>query len=244
MAEWQAQDLKAYRERLLKGGVSYAKVRRHLAELRDHHRELRQEAQARGLDAAAAEVWASTQLGSLEQIGDHMLPRAGMRGLWQRYRWYLMALLLPVLAYLLSLHAVLLLVIAVVEATKALLGEAAFNTTHPGWMDSAWPLLRAFLLYVLAPLWSLLLIRRHLRQRVPFGYVVVGVLVLSWLGASTNFMLSWPDAAALEPGMIGATVARGEIPAYGLRLCANLLLSALGWYWWNQRYNKGELTHG
>ncbi|MDR0779815.1 MAG: hypothetical protein LBF16_03845 [Pseudomonadales bacterium] len=236
LVEGQQQDFRAYRERLLQAGVPYTKVRRHVLELRDHYQELHDEALARGLAASAAQTWAAAQLGNLDQIGDHMLMQTGIRGLWQRYRWYLLAVLLPVFVYLLSLLVVVLLLVGGIETAKALLDELTFNTAHPAWLELARQLLRSFLLYGLAPLLSVLLIRRQVLQRVPFAYVVAGVLALCWLGASANFTLVWPDATSLRQGMIGVSVAvpRG-VPDYGLRFVVNCLLSGLGWYWWQRQ---------
>jgi hypothetical protein len=234
MAEWQTQDLKAHRDRLLQAGVPYMKVRRHLRELRDHYAELHGEALARGLDAPAATTWAAAQLGSLSDIGDRMLLHTNKRSFWYRYP-YLMALLLPVALYMLSATAVLLIMVAGVELVGALQGGTDFHIAAPAWMLPPYQLMRIFLLHGVTPLLSLMLIRQQVRQMVPLGYIVVGALVLCVLGSSTHMNIEWPDPLTHTQGSLGASVLYGWVGANTLRLLASLAVSALGWHWWSRQ---------
>jgi hypothetical protein len=234
MAEWQAQDLRAYRDRLLQAGVPYKKVKRHLLELRDHRQELLRDAGRQGLDASAAPAWAEAQLGSLSDIGDHMLLQAGKRSLWYRHP-YLMTLLLPIVLYALSLTAVVSIMVGAAELVRAQLGVPDLSAGAPGWMFPLYELLKAFLLYVVTPLLSLLLIRQQVRQMVPLGYVVVTALVLCVLGSSLHMRIEWPDPATQTQGSVGASILYGWVTANTLRLLASLSLSALGWGWWQRQ---------
>jgi hypothetical protein len=237
MADWQTQELMAHREHLLRAGLPYAKVRRHVVELRDHYRELQGEAVARGLSASAADAWAEEQIGSLREIGERMVQNTRQRSFAHRHPRLLIAL--PALT-LCAIYVFSILML--VGVLQLLSGFAAFNEfirTPPRWFVLLGEGQRIFLMYLAPPLLALGVCLIGIRARLAPRYWMMAALFVSLLGASVFMNVNWPIPGIEHSGSIGLMLAwpidpriaenylERHIVSELLRLLSSLLVCAL-----------------
>lgn len=235
-----AHELGVYRKRLLEGGMAWSAVRRHVRELQDHHRDLREQALASGLSMEAAETKAREQIGDLEQLATQMLATS-RHSLLHRFPVtfnVLCPLILLVACYVVSIGTLVLLI-------ESLRAGADSQVMLPAWLLDFMPALRLFLMHVLPLLIVLPLVWMAKRARIPARYWLSGVFFLCVLGSGITTWMTLPDPAAGRQGSISVQFAYTWLPdpvavrqdalsaqfAYGLwhwnnlRLTLNLLLA-------------------
>jgi len=233
-------ELSAYRKRLLEGGMAWGAVRRHIRELQDHHRDLREQAQAAGMSMEAAETKARLQIGDLEDLALQMLATS-QRSLLHRYPVtlnVLCPLFLLAACYVVSVGSLVLLV-------ESLRAGADVQVMLPSWLLELMPGIRLFLMYVLPLMIALSLVWLATRARIPTRYWLSGVLILCVLGSGTSIWMTLPDPEAGRQGTLSVQFAYTWLPdpvsarqdtlsarfTYGLwhwnnlRLALNLLLA-------------------
>lgn len=228
-------ELSVYKKRLIEGGMAWGAVRRHVRELQDHHRDLREQALAAGLAMEAAETKARLQIGDLEQLAAQMLASSS-RSLLHRFPVTMNVvcpLFLLVSCYVFSLGGFVLLV-------KSLGAGADTQVMLPAWLQQLMPPVLLFLMYVVPLLIALPLVLMAMRARIPSRYWMIGVFVLIVLGSGITTIMILPDPEAGRQGMLGAQFGYGLWHWNNLRLALNLLL-AFGFAWFLSRRQEPAL---
>ena len=90
-------DYRSLATRLLRGGIAPRRVRRLVAELRDHFEDLRNDALADGMTETEAASRATARLGSEQRVASEMLARPELRSWAARWPWAIYGLLPPLL---------------------------------------------------------------------------------------------------------------------------------------------------
>ena len=214
-------------EQLLNAGVSPRRVRRMVAELADHFEDLREEMEARGLSRQEAELEAAAKLGTGALI-EGVLARPELRS-WVR-RWPLAAFTIVPLAMFASLFiaAMAALVIAVELAKNGLgiefansTGLQLFGQVFLGGVIWALPIIAAAACCAVA-----------LSRRAPAVWVVVGVALISLIGALTNAQIELPPVvpkAAFGAG-IGFSTKSLLLPITRAACTLTAVLPAYFWF--------------
>ncbi len=191
--------LLAYRNRLLDAGIARRKVHRNLQEVQDHFRDLEARAQADGLDSDAAAHLARQQLGSLDHLADAMIA-GNTKSLAHRHP-IAITVLLPLLSY----TAVCLLLLAGLMLAVGLpsAGAQAQAAVLPSWLSAFADYLTWMQGWLITPLLASLLIIFSIRNRVPLRYWLLGITLLCIFGSGLSMMISLPDPATGQQGMLG-----------------------------------------
>ena len=238
------QQLRDHRDRLLQAGFGYRKVMRHIQELEAHYHDLCQEGREQGLNPEAARSWASSHLGSLQQISAAMLASCTQRSWLARYP-KLMTMLVPLLIQVLIVCGVMLLLVATMEYLKGLEGSAFAVTQQYPWLEAVLQGLLFALMYLLTPLLSMALAMVAVRQQIPASYWMLGVLSICLLGSSLVLNIQLPAWSGDENGSLGGQLGYAFLPFPDfahfanttLRLLLNLAASyGLGWWHYQQQH--------
>lgn len=196
-------DLRPLGERMLRAGIAPRHVRRLLAELETHYAALVEEELALGQPPAAARSAARARLGSDDDIVNKTREQPSLRS-WGA-RWPLAICgAAPVLGLLAS--AVLLML-----ALVAVFSVASPSGTPAPWFRGGTMLVGWSMLYGLPLAWAYAVARYGVARRLPWRWVLIGLILTASAGALTNFAVNWP-----HPGIQGAGV-RGQLSAgFGL----------------------------
>ncbi len=218
-AEWEK-----YRNILLRGGMGYRWVSRHVKELQDHFDDLRQQARSLGHDANTADACAAKQLGALPELAKNVI--ANTRPILLHRHPLLVATLLPALVYLLLCIVSAFGIFGVVYQVKAASGAAG------PWLDLLVQLSVDMQTFVVLPLLGMIVARYCFRNRCPRRYWITGLVVLSLSGSAARIDIKLPDAARVQKSTIGIGLFYDvhKLPGFAdgqsnlLRLLTNLLL--------------------
>ncbi|MCY4514950.1 MAG: hypothetical protein OXC69_07435 [Candidatus Tectomicrobia bacterium] len=231
-------DFQSLTRTLLRGGIGPRRVRRIVSELRDHFHDLRTDAEAGGMNDAEATTWASSRLGSEQQVAKETLARPELRSWSARWPWAFYALLPPLL-----MAALVVLVVLAMEPVfelYVLLSEwEATNADLPhhwfmGAVDGSLTAIKytAPLLLCAAFCWMAIL----RLSRSP--WLIPGIAVTAFLGGSFDMYISWGTD---EWSMSVDLFLYPPYPnphAHGLRIAANLLLTLVPYLYWLLRHGE------
>lgn len=229
-------ELQAYKKRLLEGGMAWGAVRRHVRELQDHHRDLREQALAAGMTMEAAEAKARQQIGDLEQLATQMLA-SSQRSLLRRF---------PVTMNVVG--PVFLLILCYVVPVFVLIQFLEFQTgvnpfsTAPQWLQNFMPPFMWVNMYAMPFVVILPLVFYACRTHVPSGYWVTGVVLLCALGAGLDMNTTWPDPVTGREGSVGASFygSTRHLDRSMVRFVFNMLLAS-GFAWFLSRRQEPAL---
>jgi hypothetical protein len=213
-------------EQLLRGGVAPRHVRRTVFELSTHFQDLLDELRARGMREEDAAREASARLGADAMVAD-ILKRPELRS-WMRDRPLLAFAVLPVAAYVALFVIGLALLLGCVEVAEEwsdvpLADSAGLQSLARAALPGIAWLLPAIVAAVFCGI--------ALTRRSPPWWPIVGVALISLLGASTNAQLILPplvDSPAFGAG-IGFSTERMSQPIF--RAGATLLAVLLPYVW-------------
>jgi len=213
-------------EQLLRVGVAPRHVRRMVFELSGHFEDLLDELRARGLAECDAEAEASARLGA-EGVVAAVLARPELRSSMRR--WPLAAfVILPVAAYAALFVAGLTLLVVCVEFAEKGLGAPLASSNSLQHLATAFLTGITWLLPATVAAWCCAI---ALARRAPLLWPIVGVALISLLGATTNAQLQLPplvDRPALGAG-IGFSTEALFLPLF--RAGATFLVVLLPYIW-------------
>ena len=225
-------DFQSLNRTLLRGGIAPRRVRRIVSELRDHFHDLRTDAVAGGMNDAEATTWASSRLGSEQQVAKETLARPELRSWSARWPWAIYALLPPFLMVALVILVVLAMGPAIeLYALNSEWEASDTNLPHLWFMSAVDRTLTAFkyaapLLLCAAFFWAAAL--RLSRSR----WLVPGIIATAILGGSFDLFMNWGI------GELSISVDLFLFPPFpnphvhGLRIAANLLLTLAPYLYW------------
>lgn len=229
-------DYRSLSRTLLRGGIAPRRVRRIVDELRDHVQDLRTDAIAKGMTELEAASWASSRLGSVQQVADEMLARPELRSWTGRWPWAMFTLLPPFL-----MAALVVLVVLATEpvfelyallweweASDATLPHLWFMTAVDGFLTT---LKYAAPLLICAVFCWLAILRL---SRSP--WLIPGVMVTAFLGGSFDIYMNWgiDEWSMSVDFFLYPPYPRPH--AHSLRIAANLLLTLAPYLCWLLRH--------
>jgi hypothetical protein len=213
-------------EQLLRGGVAPRHVRRTLFELSVHFEDLLQELRARGLSEAEAATEASARLGAEAMVAD-VLVRPELKS-WMRRRPLLAFALLPVAAYVALFVIGLAALLVCVELAEK---EAGVSLERSDGLQTLAAAVLPGLAWFLPASVAAACCGIALARRAPLCWPIVGIALISLLGATTNAQLTLPplvDRPAFGAGLGFSTEAM-VLPLF--RAGATFLAVLLPYIW-------------
>ncbi len=215
----------ALEDRLLKEGVAFRHVRRYIGELRVHLDVIAEGERRAGASSNEAHATALQRLGSEEVLAEAMLARPELRAFSARY---------PALAFGLGPLAALALIVAVALITEAAIVFSAPEFGSAALWRIAFDSLNAFVVYGAPVAVAAFILVTGLRQRIPSGWVALGLGATCVLGSFHHLGVAWsptPDMPSqlsagfgLFPPFPAALIADGLI-----RLCVNVSVAVALW---------------
>lgn len=237
-------DYQSLARTLLRGGIAPRRVRRLVDELRDHVQELRTDAVAEGMTEREAASWASSRLGSEQQVAGEMLARPELRSWSARWPWAIHALLPPFLMAAL----VILVVLAMGPVIELYVLQWKWETSDAvlphGWFMSAVDGTLATFKYT-APLllcaafcWTAVL----RISRSP--WLIAGIVAAAVLGGSFDIFMTWGEEQWSMSVNLFLYPPYPNPQVHGFRIAANVLLTLAPYlYWWfNLDGGRSELA--
>ncbi len=179
-------------ENLLRGGVAPRHVRRTVAELEAHLRDLIDELRARGLSPEQAALEARARLGSDEVLAASVLARPELRSWVHRRPWAAFAVV-PVLSFLTVFAGSVLTFVLLIEGLKSVFGPSpqAWAPVH-----TLTPVLLTSMLWVLPGLAAAPYVWLAASRRVGAKWPAVGVVLIALIGATVTMGVEWPLPSA------------------------------------------------
>jgi hypothetical protein len=214
-------------ESLLRRGVAPRHVRRLVAELDAHLRDLVDELRARGLSPEQATLEARARLGSDDRLAASVLARPELQSWVQRRPWAAFAVV-PVLSFLAVLVGSMVAFVFLVEGLKSLFGLGP-QVWSP--LRTLTPLLLTSMLWVLPGLAAAPYVWLAASRRVSAKWPVVGVVVIALIGATVNMGLEWPAPPARGAFSAGIGISTDNViqPLVRAGLTMTLALVPLAW---------------
>jgi hypothetical protein len=203
------------RERLLRGGVAPAHVRRYLRELSEHVSDLVGEELNAGLSPAQADAAARARVGSDEALAGAMLAQPSLRSWTGRAPWATLVIgpfLLLILAWTLACLGIVLLV-GWPEDPHNL--QPRPEWLPPEWLPRAWEARIGTALLDLVQVGGPILIGSWVallaaRQRSSLIWPLLGCVAVALFGASLFCSVHWPAVDPRDPlGRVSFSVAMG-----------------------------------
>ena len=225
-------DFQSLTRTLLRGGIAPRRVRRIVSELRDHFHDLRTDAVARGMNDAEATTWASSRLGTEQQVAKETLARPELRSWSARWPWATYAILPPFL-----MAALVVLVVLAMEPAIELYAlnwewePSGANLPHFWFISAVDGFLTTFQYaapLLLCAVFCWMAVLRLSRSR----WLVPGIIVTAILGGSFDIFMNWGI------GELSISVDLFLFPpfpnphAHGTRIAANLLLTLAPYLYW------------
>ena len=235
-------DYRSLATRLLRGGIAPRRVRRLVAELRDHFEDLRNDALADGMTETEAASRATARLGSEQRVASEMLARPELRSWAARWPWAIYGLLPPLLMAALVVLAALALA-PVIELYVLHSGWEASDAGLPhAWFMNAVDGILATFKYAAPLLLCVAFCRMTVRRLSRSGWLVPGIAATAVLGGAFDIAMNWgQDQWSMAVNFFLYPPWPNPL-THGLRIAANLLLALAPYlYWlWNRGENRSE----
>lgn len=217
-----------FSDRLLRGGVSPRRVRRIVRELRDHFLDLKSDAMGEGMDEVEAENWASSRLGTEQEVMDQMLARPELRSWAARWPWAIYALLPPMV----MVGLVVILVLGLILVLPS--GESVPDPRDP-WFAGAVGAVVATFEYTAPIVLCAVFFWMAVRRRSWSPWLILGVILVGVLGGSFHIDAIWGE----YQWRLGVGLA--VYPPYpvqlenNFRVLVNVLLPLAPYLYWMRR---------
>jgi hypothetical protein len=231
------------RERLLRAGVAPRHVRRYLAELSDHLKDLRTEEARAGRTLAEAESAALTRLGDTDHLARAMTGQRNFQAFAARAPWAAFGLL-P-LGLLLLLYGVACSILAFGWLIFMPTADTPFGA-HPGAsidsLENIW-FQTGRMLYFSAPVlvgWTIALAAA--RQRSRALWPAIGLVVIAWSGGTARISASrtqLPNSLSHISMRMASVSSPHAIPSDLSHAAAILALTALPYILWRVQLARG-----
>ena len=221
-------------EQLLNAGVSPRRVRRMLAELADHFEDLREELQAGGLSRQEAEAEATARL-KTEVLVEGVLARPELRSWVRRWPWFAFTVV-PIAMYAALSVATIVATVCSLDLAKSTLG---MEITSSVWMRLFTRALLGSVVWVMPIVAAAACCVVALSRRAPAIWAVVGVVLVSSIGAVTNAQLQLPPVVPrpeLGAG-IGFSTDALRVPIFRASLTLTIVL--VGYFWFRMMQMRG-----
>jgi hypothetical protein len=216
-------------EQLLRGGMAPSHVRRTVFELSAHFEDLLAEVRAQGLSENDAAAEASARLGADAMVA-RFLARPELRS-WARRRPVIAFALLPVAAYIALFVVGLALLVGGTELAEQQLGVSLARSG--GLQSFAVAGLRA-IVWLLPAGVAAGCCAIALTRRAPSLWPIVGVVLVSLLGAMTNAQLTLPPLVGRPEFGAGVGFSTEALSLPLLRAAATLLAILLPYFWFSR----------
>jgi len=215
----------ALERRLLEQGVAVRHVRRYIGELRMHLDEIVEEEVRSGLSRDEAEILGLRRPGSEKVLADAMLARPELRALSARY---------PLLAFGLGPIAALALIVACVLFVEVGIVFAAPDFGAAVFWRTAFDALNAFAVYGAPIIVAALLIAGGLRQRIPNGWIALGLGVICVVGSFHHIGIAWSPSPDMPSELslsfeLAPPFPQDLIVSGGIRMALNAVLMLGVW---------------
>ena len=187
-------------ERLMRGGVAPRRVRRTVAELEAHLRDLLDELRARGVPPEQAALEARARLGADDVLAASVLARPELRSWVHRRPWAAFAIV-PVFSFLAVFAGSVLTFVLLIEGLKS-----AFGLSPQEWapLRTLTPMLLTSMLWLLPGLAAAPYVWLAASRHVGAKWPVVGVVFIALIGATVTMGMEWhvpPAQAAFSAGI-------------------------------------------
>jgi hypothetical protein len=182
----------ALRERLLRGGIAPWRVKRYLAELRDHLEDLTAKEVAAGYEPNEAVLRAQALLGNEAELAEGWLNQPKLKSFTARAPWAVFGLL-PPLAAILVFVAPTLALIAIAKTHGMMMGHPA---PAPEWFRQLAAFVTLTSNLLLPMLLAALLAFIATRQRLSVLWPLVGTALIALMGIQLH--VSFPAPSQLR----------------------------------------------
>jgi hypothetical protein len=208
------------REPLLRAGIRPRHVNRYLTELAEHYCDAVQDEERRGASPADAASAARLRMGSDKHLMQGVLARPELLAFSVRYPWAVYGLG-SLMGFAGALAAVGLLTALFLAGAAAIAIRTLAMPDTSTWIITALTGFRIFALHGLPLILGAAIVLNATRQRMPVFWPVIGLIMVSLLGALTNF-----DFTAGPPGhrqlTIGAGFSLAKLEQTTIHMAANL----------------------
>lgn len=222
-------------EALRRGGIAPRHVRRIIRELDEHRDDLLAELQSQGLPAAENEAEATRRLGSDSAIIASALARSELKSWARRWPWLAFAAL-PLIALPMLIVVALFALSLLVEFAQHRLGNGPVIDSLHGFAAA----FVASILWLLPPLCAAGCCVYALRRHAPLLWPIIGVVLVSLLGATVNASIDWPSAASQGALTAGFGFSTETLSGPSIRAAVTLLVALTPYiYVWRRRQEAG-----
>jgi len=204
-----------------------------MSELADHFDDLCEEMEARGLSRQEADAEASARLGTSALV-EGVLARPELRSWVRRWPWVAFTIL-PVAMYAGLFVATMITLIASVEFTKNALGIDLASSTE------LWTFAHAFLgsvIWVLPIIAAAACCAVALSRRAPAVWAVVGVALISSIGALTNAQLELSPVVPRVSFSAGIGFSTESLLLPLSRAGCTLTIALLAYFWFRSAQSR------
>ncbi|NQV69771.1 MAG: hypothetical protein HQ498_07070 [Pseudohongiella sp.] len=193
MSELNLQRMKI---ELIRGGVAPKFVKRTLAELDSHYRDLKSQAIADGFSATQAREKANADIGDEKILMREILHKPELKSWLWRYPKSIFVLS-PVLILILSLITSGA-IIFIVDYFLADFSGMSPGTEFPLWVKVLVEILSIFNFYLLTPILAVGMILIAKQRMIQLHWPIIGIVLLMFIGSGGSYELNWPTP--LEQG--------------------------------------------
>lgn len=212
-------------ESLKRGGIAPRHVRRVIRELDDHRDDLIAELQSQGLSPEESETQAARRLGQDATLIASTLARPELKSWARRWPW-LAFIALPLVTLPILIVATLLLLSQALSIAEHSFGSHVISTLRQ--LTATYVAGMLWLLPALyATGWCVYALRRH----VPAVWPIVGVVLISLLGANVNASIDWPSASSQGSVTAGVGIGTEALAQPALRAIVTLCLVLIPYLW-------------
>ena len=218
-------------EPLRRGGIAPGHVRRVIRELDEHRDDLVAELQSQGLPPEESEAQAVQRLGQDATLIASTLARPELKSWARRWPW-LAFVALPLITLPILIVATLLLL---AQALSIAEHNFAGNVIHT--LRELAATCVSSMLWLLPAIcatgWCVYALRRHVHAVWP----IVGVVLISLLGANVNASIDWPSATSHGAVTAGVGISTEALAQPAMRAAVTLCLVLIPYLW---RYRREQ----
>ncbi len=219
--------------RLVQGGISPRRARRILLEFKEHHADIVAERMNFGATPPEAHAEADARIGSDDAFVAGVLARPELHS-WMRRRPWAAFALLPLMSFGVTFIASILALLGLFHFIKSKLGVVTETPPAIRWIGD---IAAVYFLWVIPIAIAAALGVLATKRRAAPLWPCIGMVLISILGAMTNFSVDLPPQAT----QMGAGIGIGPVNAWPAlsRATFSLVLVMLPYLWWWRSRRRG-----